>query len=93
MRCRMYCGRTTLQGSRRTRLTVRSGRRRSTICFVRVVRGSSPRLTAAAWSRDILMGRVGTVDDIAALICFLVGPDAGYITAATYDINGGLQIS
>lgn len=44
-------------------------------------------------SRDILMGRVGTVDDIAALICFLVGPDAGYITAATYDINGGLQIS
>lgn len=44
-------------------------------------------------SRDILMGRVGTVDDIAALICFLVGPDAGYITAATYDVNGGLQIS
>ncbi|PVE19187.1 SDR family oxidoreductase [Arthrobacter sp. Bz4] len=44
-------------------------------------------------SKDILMGRVGTVDDIAALICFLVGPDAGYITAATYDINGGLQIS
>ncbi|WP_247829039.1 SDR family NAD(P)-dependent oxidoreductase [Arthrobacter antioxidans] len=44
-------------------------------------------------SRDILMGRVGTVDDIAALICFLVGPDAGYITAATYDINGGLQVS
>lgn len=44
-------------------------------------------------SRDILVGRVGTVDDIAALICFLVGPDAGYITAATYDINGGLQVS
>lgn len=44
-------------------------------------------------SKDILMGRVGTVDDVAALICFLVGPDAGYITAATYDINGGLQIS
>ncbi|PPB49691.1 short-chain dehydrogenase [Arthrobacter pityocampae] len=44
-------------------------------------------------SRDILVGRVGTVEDIAALICFLVGPDAGYITAATYDINGGLQVS
>ena len=27
------------------------------------------------------------------LISFLTGPDAGYITAATYDINGGLQVS
>ncbi|RAM36574.1 SDR family NAD(P)-dependent oxidoreductase [Arthrobacter globiformis] len=44
-------------------------------------------------SRDILMGRVGTVRDIAALMAFLMGEDAGYITAATYDINGGLQVS
>jgi NAD(P)-dependent dehydrogenase (short-subunit alcohol dehydrogenase family) len=44
-------------------------------------------------SKDILMGRVGTVDEMAALIAFLVGPDAGFITAATYDINGGLQVS
>lgn len=42
---------------------------------------------------DILVGRVGTRDDVAALIAFLLGADAGYITAATYDINGGLQIS
>lgn len=47
----------------------------------------------AAMSQDILVGRVGTVDDIAALMAFLLGPDSGYITAATYDINGGLQIS
>jgi 2-hydroxycyclohexanecarboxyl-CoA dehydrogenase len=46
-----------------------------------------------AMSADILMGRVGTVRDIAALMVFLMGEDAGYITAATYDINGGLQIS
>lgn len=44
-------------------------------------------------SKDILVGRVGTVDEMAALITFLVGPDAGFITAATYDINGGLQVS
>jgi 2-hydroxycyclohexanecarboxyl-CoA dehydrogenase len=44
-------------------------------------------------ARDILVGRVGTVAEIAALIAFLAGPDAGYITAATYDINGGLQVS
>jgi NAD(P)-dependent dehydrogenase (short-subunit alcohol dehydrogenase family) len=47
----------------------------------------------AAMSADILVGRVGTVRDIAALMVFLMSEDAGYITAATYDINGGLQIS
>ncbi|WP_457972955.1 SDR family NAD(P)-dependent oxidoreductase [Arthrobacter sp. D1-17] len=46
-----------------------------------------------AMAADILVGRVGTVRDIAALMVFLMGEDAGYITAATYDINGGLQIS
>jgi 2-hydroxycyclohexanecarboxyl-CoA dehydrogenase len=39
------------------------------------------------------VGRIGTAQEIAALIGFLCGPDAGYITAATYDINGGLQVS
>lgn len=39
------------------------------------------------------VGRVGTVEEVAALMAFLCGPDAGYITAATYDINGGLQVS
>ncbi|WP_108250180.1 SDR family NAD(P)-dependent oxidoreductase [Planctomonas deserti] len=46
-----------------------------------------------AMAADILVGRVGTVHDIAALLAFLVSEDAGYITAATYDINGGLQVS
>ena len=40
-----------------------------------------------------MVGRVGTVAEVAALMAFLLGEDAGYITAATYDINGGLQIS
>jgi 2-hydroxycyclohexanecarboxyl-CoA dehydrogenase len=47
----------------------------------------------AAMSEGIMMGRVGTREEVAALIAFLLGPDAGYITAATYDINGGLQVS
>lgn len=47
----------------------------------------------AVMSEDILVGRVGTTGEIAALMAFLMGPDAGFITAATYDINGGLQIS
>jgi NAD(P)-dependent dehydrogenase (short-subunit alcohol dehydrogenase family) len=39
------------------------------------------------------LGRVGTVQEVAALLAFLCGEDAGWITAATYDINGGLQVS
>jgi 2-hydroxycyclohexanecarboxyl-CoA dehydrogenase len=47
----------------------------------------------AAMSADTLVKRVGTREEVAALIAFLLGEEAGYITAATYDINGGLQIS
>lgn len=38
------------------------------------------------------VGRLGTTDEVAALIQFLVGSDAGYITGATYNINGGIRI-
>jgi 2-hydroxycyclohexanecarboxyl-CoA dehydrogenase len=40
-----------------------------------------------------MVGRVGTVAEVAALLAFLLGEEAGFITAATYDINGGLQVS
>lgn len=38
------------------------------------------------------VGRLGTTNEVAALIEFLLGPDAGYITGATYNINGGIRI-
>jgi NAD(P)-dependent dehydrogenase (short-subunit alcohol dehydrogenase family) len=38
------------------------------------------------------VGRLGTTDEVAALLEFLVGKDAGYITGATYNINGGIRI-
>lgn len=47
----------------------------------------------AMMSADIPIGRVGTVEEVAALMTFLFTEEAGYITAATYDINGGLQVS
>ncbi|CAA9403925.1 MAG: 3-oxoacyl-[acyl-carrier protein] reductase [uncultured Propionibacteriaceae bacterium] len=47
----------------------------------------------AQLSVEVLVPRVGTPAEVAALIAFLLGPDAGYITAATYDINGGLRAS
>lgn len=47
----------------------------------------------AQMSADIPLGRVGTVEEVAALMAFLMSEDAGFVTAATYDINGGLQMS
>jgi len=38
------------------------------------------------------VGRLGTTAEVAALIEFLIGDEAGYITGATYNINGGLRI-
>ncbi|PXY18401.1 SDR family NAD(P)-dependent oxidoreductase [Prauserella flavalba] len=37
-----------------------------------------------------LVGRVGVPDDVAALVAFLVGPHAGYITGEVYGISGGV---
>lgn len=41
----------------------------------------------------IPMGRVGTVDEVAAAVAFLASPAAGYITGHTLAVNGGLYLS
>lgn len=41
---------------------------------------------------ELLVDRVGTVEDVAAVVAFLLGPDAGYITGTTYNVNGGLIV-
>jgi NAD(P)-dependent dehydrogenase (short-subunit alcohol dehydrogenase family) len=35
-------------------------------------------------------GRVGRVEDIAALVAFLVGPESGFITGAEFVVDGGV---
>lgn len=35
-------------------------------------------------------GRVGTPGEVAAAVCFLLSPDAGYITRQVISVNGGL---
>jgi 2-hydroxycyclohexanecarboxyl-CoA dehydrogenase len=42
---------------------------------------------------DLLVGRIGTVDDVAGVINFLLGREGGYLTGVTYDINGGFHIA
>jgi len=40
----------------------------------------------------IPVGRTGNVHDVADLITYLCRPESGYITGATYDVNGGSHI-
>lgn len=45
-----------------------------------------------AFLAQLPVGRIGTTEEVAALIDFLIGDEAGYITGATYNINGGIRI-
>ncbi|SFL00999.1 3-oxoacyl-[acyl-carrier protein] reductase [Falsiroseomonas stagni DSM 19981] len=44
----------------------------------------------AALQALIPVGRMGRVEEVAAAIAFLAGPDTGFITGEVLDINGGM---
>jgi 3-oxoacyl-[acyl-carrier protein] reductase len=43
-----------------------------------------------AMVQTIPVGRLGRPNEVAALVAYLAGDDAGFVTGATYDINGGM---
>lgn len=43
-----------------------------------------------AFARMAALGRLGTPEDIAAVVAMLVGPDAGWVTGQNVRANGGL---
>ncbi|GAC1508799.1 MAG: hypothetical protein NVS2B16_06200 [Chloroflexota bacterium] len=49
-----------------------------------------PEETRARMVAQVPMGRLGTVDDVAAVVRFLAGDDAGYITGQTLVVDGGM---
>ena len=58
---------------------------------------SSPDMTRAVaektreeWAAQIPLGRLGTVDDVAATACFLASDEAAYITGQVIAVNGGM---
>ena len=46
----------------------------------------------AAVAQNIPLGRVGTVEDVAAAVSYLVSPGAAYITGDVIDVNGGYRM-
>jgi 3-oxoacyl-[acyl-carrier protein] reductase len=44
------------------------------------------------WAASIPLGRVGTVADVAAAVCFLASDEAGYITGQVLAVNGGMYM-
>jgi 3-oxoacyl-[acyl-carrier protein] reductase len=44
---------------------------------------------AAPQKANTALGRYGSVDEVAALVAFVAGPDASYITGANLTIDGG----
>ncbi len=42
--------------------------------------------------QNIPMERLGSVDDVAHAVCFLVSPQAGYITGQVLSVNGGMYM-
>ncbi|MBO0742344.1 MAG: SDR family oxidoreductase [Hyphomicrobiaceae bacterium] len=52
--------------------------------------GGDPRAMRAKLEAEIPMGRIGSVDDVAALVALLVSPRGRYITGTAVAVDGGL---
>jgi 2-hydroxycyclohexanecarboxyl-CoA dehydrogenase len=48
--------------------------------------------TALAYYADNPVGRIGTPEDIAAAVAYLVSPAAGFVTGAVVHVNGGMYL-
>jgi len=65
--------------------------------WLRRFEASRSSLTYEEWQgelaaeRRIPLGRLGTADEVAALVVFLLSPRASYITGAAYDVSGGIN--
>ena len=45
-----------------------------------------------AYAASVPLGRVGEAQDVAPLVAFLLGPEAGYLTGQTITIDGGWSV-
>jgi len=63
--------------------------------YIRKDAGTVTALNDELWRKSVAripMGRYGVPDDVAGLIGFLLGPDAGYVTGQLIHCDGGLTL-
>jgi len=51
---------------------------------------SFPKEDVSSTLRNLPLGKMGSCEDVARAVLFLVSEDAGYITGETLDVNGGM---
>ena len=49
-----------------------------------------PEAARSSLKASIPLGRLGSTDDVAAVVKFLAGPGASYITGQTLVVDGGM---
>ena len=47
------------------------------------------RLLPADHRTDVPLGRMGTAEEVASVVAFLIGPEAAYVTGAVWTVDGG----
>jgi len=57
-----------------------------------LLRAIMPSEKDAAYAERIPMARIGRPDDVVAALAYLVSVEAGYVTGACLDVNGGLRM-
>ncbi len=57
-----------------------------------MLRQSLPPENDATAAANIPLQRIGTPQEVAGTVSFLLGPDASYITGAVIDVNGGYRM-